>query len=317
MAMLSSLLPRPARAQEPKPVRLEYAAPAACPDAAQFELKIRHFLPGLALARAGEHAPLLRVEIAPDGQSGGLRSEQGLRQTEGEDCAEVAQLLAFAVALAIDPNAREPAANAAEPAPPVAPPPPPPPAPTATPEREPRKKQRPHWGFVAGGSVATALAPHVSFGAAGALEGFGFLGRGTLLRAGAGYWTSADVVVDDATVELRSWLGLLEGCPLFWRTGALGLAACLRVDAGVRTASASNIPAGRSVPRPWLSVGPSAHGRVRLAGPLFFDLGASLVVPVLHDHVFLQPNFTVHDVPWAGFVGEMGLGVEFGDQNRE
>src|SRR5688572_30505930 len=120
MALLTSLLPRPALAQEPKPVRLEYAAPAACPDAAHFELRIRRFLPDLVLAAADEQAPLLHVEIAPDGKSGGLRTEQGLRQTEGEDCAEVAQFLAFAVALAIDPNAREPEAVAAEPAPPLA-----------------------------------------------------------------------------------------------------------------------------------------------------------------------------------------------------
>jgi hypothetical protein len=248
-----------------------------------------------------------------------------VRQTAGENCEEVAQLLAFAVALAIDPHVQPPD-DARPSAAPMAP------ASTTRPvaiagapsgsadrvsEREPAmRRDSLRWGLELNGMSASALAPHMTVGGGGAVELLEVFGSQALLRLGGSYSTSASVTVDGASVSFDNWLGLLEACPHVWRGGALALAGCLRIDGGVRAAGARNIPAGRTAARPWLSLGPFAHGRWYLASPIFVDLGAGLTVPALRDRVYLAPSFTVHDVPWLGFVGEFGVGVEFGDRNR-
>ena len=42
------------------------------------------------------------------------------------------------------------------------------------------------------------------------------------------------------------------------------------------------------------------------------------MVPAWHDRVFLnlEPDVTVHKVPWAGFLGQIAVGIEIGDRNR-
>jgi hypothetical protein len=319
---------RVAAADSAERVQLEYVAPAGCPDGAQFEHEVRRFLPNLSLAQPGGGGRLLRVEVAADGRAGSLTLYEagaaGVRHTSGETCEEVAQMLAFAVALAIDPHVQPPvqaapAASAAASASPTAPAlvVPEPSAPGAGRDRAPAANRKgPRWAVALNGTSATALAPHPSFGGGVAFESLDAFG-GAMLRLGGSYSASEPVTVDDATVSFHNWLGLFEACPHVWRRAALAFSACLRVDAGVRTASAVDIPAGRSATRPWLALGPSAHGRWRLLAPLFIDAAAGLTLPALRDHVYLKPRFTVHDVPWLGFIGEIGLGVEFGDQNRD
>lgn len=322
-------LVRPARAEVTEPVRLAYRAPAGCPDTEQFERQVRRFLPDLELAPESADVRLLEVEIAPEGRRGSLRLQEagahGVRQTAGETCEEVAQLLAFAVALAIDPrvqppdDARPAAASkaSASATPPVAIATAPSVAADRSSAREPAtSRESLRWGFELHGTAASALAPNMTFGGGGAFEILDVFGSTAMLRVGGSYSTSASVTVDGATVSFVNWLGLLEACPHVWHGGALALTGCLRIDAGVRAAGARNIPAGRTAARPWLALGPFAHGRWYLASSIFVDMGAGLTVPALHDRVYLAPSFTVHDVPWLGFVGELGLGVEFGDRNR-
>jgi hypothetical protein len=54
-----------------------------------------------------------------------------------------------------------------------------------------------------------------------------------------------------------------------------------------------------------------------LGGPVFVDLGVGLLFPTVRDRVFLAPETTVHVVPWVGGLGELALGVEFGDQDAK
>ena len=60
--------------------------------------------------------------------------------------------------------------------------------------------------------------------------------------------------------------------------------------------------------------GPSACGRrwrVRVAGPLFADVGGGLLFALVEDRVYLAPDITVYTVPAVGGRGEVAVGVEF------
>ena len=333
LSMVSLTLSALAGAEDP--LRIEYHAPPGCPDADQFQRQVRHFLPKRDASRSENGSRLFQVEIAPDGRRGSLQLDQGgvrgVRQTEAETCEEVAQVLAFALALAIDPNARSPESEAASPpaldpagsapSPSSSPSPSPSssdsldPVSSALPGRSGRPAREPmSWGLALNGSVASALAPRITLGAGGSVEAFGWFGGQGLLRLGGTYSASASTSVEGASIDFENWLGLLEACPHVWRSGAVAFAACLRVESGVRTATARDIPGAHGSSRPWLSLGPSLHVRWRLLAPVFIDLGGGPAFPALRDHLFLRPAFTVHETPWVGFVGEMAIGVEFGDR---
>ncbi len=295
-------------------------------------------MPALQLAGSGEDARLLRVAIGEDGQHGALVLDeagvQGVRSAEAASCSEVAEILAFAVALAIDPSVQPPPEIAArlEPSNPTtdghAPPPPsparalPPPAPEADVVVAPSSRRATavphsfHWAFDFHGAAASALAPHTTLGGGAALQSFvALFGAERMLRLGLDYSTSAPANVDGASVRFGNWLGLFEACPRLWRHGASMLDACLRIDAGVRTVRASNIPGGHEEERPWLSLGPALHGRFRFWGPAFVDGGVALAFTAVRDRVFLAPDSTVHRAPAAGVLAELSIGCEFGDRN--
>jgi hypothetical protein len=117
-------------------------------------------------------------------------------------------------------------------------------------------------------------------------------------------------------VSFHNWLAVLELCPRVWGKRELRFGICARLDGGVRIARAQDIPRGRSQPRPWLDLGPTAHARWFPERHLFFDLGLGAAFTAVKDRVFLEPNTTVHDAPTAGFLGELSVGVDFGDQTQ-
>ena len=95
-------------------IRLVYQAPAPCPGVDAFLALVRRSAPRLRLAGDDDSARtfLVRVQgvraargrltVAKDG------AIVGLREVEGATCEEVSRVLAFAVALAIDPKAKPP-----------------------------------------------------------------------------------------------------------------------------------------------------------------------------------------------------------------
>lgn len=316
-------------------VRLSYRAPLGCPSAAELEREVRRSLPSLRVAAAAEEARSFELEIAEDGLHGRLFLQdsgvRAVREVEAASCEEVARLLAFSVALAVDPDAKVPDGGATgraafdePPAPAASVAPSPGPAPK-TPRAQPPLPAAPSkpngskttWGVGVYGFAASALAPHVTFGGAAAADAtWRSNGWRPRVRFGGSYSTSAPALVEGASVRFRSWLALVEFCPQVWQSRQAALSLCARADAGIRTAAGSDIPGARTVPRPWLSLGPAVQGRWKLAPPIFVELGGSLLFPVLQDRVYLRPDTTVHDVPIAGFVGEFGIGVEFGDQTE-
>ncbi len=325
-------------AAESPTIALDYKAAESCPNAAQFEHEIQHFLPGLSVVSRVGATRVFEVSIDQSGVFGELRvlgeQDGGSRQAQGTDCAEVARLLAFAVALVLDPNLEmpeEPAADVSgpsqEPGPELATPAPALPSrstrPVASPkEQSPsplaqRRREPPKHTLGAIGLAGSATSPTTTYGV-GALYGIGrrFGSIEPELRLGASYSTSADASRAGATVRFVSVLGLLEGCPGKLHAGSLDLLPCLRVDAGGRSTSGRGIPNAKSHVRPWLSFDALLHVRWHLAPPVFVEVGGGAVVPALHDRVFLEPNITVHQVPNLGWLGEIAVQVEFPDQNR-
>ena len=136
---------------EPRPVRIDYVAPASCPDAHDFEAQLR--ARSARIVVAGDAKVTVRVRISPRaGQFSGdlaLLDGAGSETTRHVDglCPDVVAALSLIAAVALDPlafTASYPLATALPPPPPppapVPPPPPPPVAPAPTVTAEPEKK---------------------------------------------------------------------------------------------------------------------------------------------------------------------------------
>ena len=319
-------------------ISLDYSAPTTCPSAAEFEAEIRGLVPGLQVVSVPAPARTFQVMIDEGGRSGQLRllTEQGdgSRFARGADCAEVVRLLAFSVALVLDPQLKMPAPAETEvsdatrrlgeepgilprPLPVLVAPsasalPTPPLARSAGGGAQPSSQ-----GLAVVGLVASALSPTVSYGL-GARYDLGATWRGLepQLRLGASYFRSADASRDGATVSFAAALATVEGCPIRWSVGRVSLWPCLRLDAGARTTAGHDIPGAKARVRPWLSLAAMLQTRVRWPSPFFLEIGGGTMVPAWNDHVYLEPNITVHRVPRLGWLGEIAVGVEFTDRNR-
>jgi hypothetical protein len=322
LALVMLAAPR-AEAETPlEAIRLVYEAAAGCPSEDAFEAEVRRSAPGFRVTARDEEGRRFIVLLASGDRARGrltIASEGGVtgaRDVEGASCGEVASVLAFAVALAVDPAAIPPESPIPAAAPPA------PPAPSALiPARPspPRPERRAAltdewWGVSVHGLAATALAPNVSFGGGASAD----LGArlGPLLptiRLGLEYATSDSRSVDDARITFADLLTSVEACPTTWSVGPLSLRPCLRVGGGLRLLASAGIPGAHTTLRPWLDLGPMLHLRVRVAGALFADLGGAGLFNAVQDQAFLvgSPVFQVHNVPPFAVRGEVAVGVEF------
>jgi hypothetical protein len=285
----------------------------------------------MRVARSDEPARLFAVAIDDDGRHGRLTIEgEGrarVRDAQGANCAEVSRLLAFATALAVDPDAVAPS---------DVPAPPPPesglraiseprplrtegagtaPAPRDARTDAPSSAVPLSWSLGAYALVEGASAPTPLFGGGAFGELGGKLGSiRPALRLGVGYAASSPAFADDASVTFSSILGLLEACPTTWGTRRASFRPCLRMEGGSRLTAGHDIPEAQSVRRPWFALGAAARVRWLVAGSVFAELSGGALFPTIRDRVYLAPGTTVHEVPWIGGVGEFALGVDFGDQ---
>jgi hypothetical protein len=60
----------------------------------------------------------------------------------------------------------------------------------------------------------------------------------------------------------------------------------------------------------WMEVGVTGRGEVRLVGPLYGGVEVGATFPLVHDTFYFKPSQNVvHEVPAAGFVGAIELGL--------
>jgi hypothetical protein len=339
VAWLALLAPRTARAESALgPVDLSYRAPATCPELSAFLAEVSRSTERLRLAKPGEKARRFEVVIADSGRTGRLvveGGEQGERAVTGADCAEVSRVLAFAVALAADPDAH---ATTSDDTSSVAAFPTTAPTPAASPVSEPEfaappRRDRPPAEFPAsrrpppaatsaslGGFVLQkgGGAPGAAFGAGG----FGEVGLHALplaprLRLGVGN-TGKTVDSDPGQVKFSNTFANFELCAGSKLGRLTLLLPCFRGLAGTRTAAGIHgVPNQRSETRAFLELGASAHLRRRFGGFWFLELGCALLFPTVRDRVLIAPSQFVYRVPAVAGLTEIALGFEFGDQNAD
>jgi hypothetical protein len=323
--MLLLGFPALARAEDApeQPIRVQYTAPAGCPDSLSFFLHVRARTQRVRLAAPGELAALVTVGISNEGRGSAgtleMPDTEGkpfTRKVEAESCEEVALALSLVLALAFDPDAittfpETPAPPAPVPLPRPFVPPPPPPTPTAAPVPSP-------FGLAVGLDVALmsgiapslepVFAPFIEYGAAG---DNGFVPR---VSAGLLYAPDQDVTVRKsgsartATLKFSGWR--LMGCPASAElTKGIAVSPCLAVDAFRIFGSAHDPVQPREAGEIfWLSVAGLARVRWKVVAPLFVEaFGGGGVTFFREKFQLLGPEETVHAVP--DFFGEAGLGV--------
>jgi hypothetical protein len=321
--------PRAAAGSELEAIRLAYTAPTSCPGVDAFEREVRRAAPRIRVTDHDEGGRLFTVSLENEpGPRGRLTIRKdgavtGEREIQGTSCEEVASVLAFAVALAVDPSAIPPPrpgalvaapANDATPTPSTPPRSPADAVPSASERASASDPSSSHrwWGLSIHALAASALAPNVSFGGGPSVDFGGKVGQlSPSLRVGLEYATSAAVTVDDASVTFADVLASIEGCPTGWELGRLSLRPCLRAGGGVRILTSANIPGHLTATRAWLDLGPMIHARVSVAGPLFVDVAGGALFNATQDQASFTPNIGVQSVPPFAGRGEAAVGVEF------
>jgi hypothetical protein len=267
--------------------RVDYVAPASCPDADAFSVLVRAHTKRVREAGEGEPAQTLRVELRESEGSvlGQLTAERDgetsdVRALRGRTCADVVSALALTAALSLDPSAR------------LSLPPPPPaqaqmPAPATTvPSAMPARRLSARVGATAG--LARIVSPGVMpfIGVAGEVEAT----RSWRPAVRLSLLGASNALATDRAATF-SWIALeLEVCPFQLPLGLrAGLAPCGAAQGGVLRAAGRGEPTIYTESRLWTGAGASAHLPVAISPRWVIDLGAGILVP------FRERDFRIED----------------------
>ncbi|MBX3211276.1 MAG: hypothetical protein KF850_04525 [Labilithrix sp.] len=322
-------------------LRVELAAPAACPAEPSLLARVQRHTTRVREAKEGDVARVLALGIAArgDGFVGDLRlldpgdeldpGGELERTIPGKTCEEVLAAAALIAALTIDPHASATPAPSAEPTdagaeiadarwPPRARRPPAPPAPSEARRRPPRPAARLRASLGASLEVydLAGLVP----GRAVWVEGSVTRGLEPALRLRLGQLRSFSVVSDARPAFFELGTLALEGCVTALAAGgrrrSLGgrrpfdLRPCVQATGGVFEGASSAFSATRE-PRPWLAVGGFVQGRWRFFGPLALEAALGFTAPLVRDDFYFRPRALVYRAPEALLVGSVGVGVTF------
>lgn len=323
------------RAAEP---RVSYGAVEGCPSAADFIALVHRRATHVEIVTgaADAHVEIVRTEGGWRGTlTYGESSDSERREVTGTTCADVTDAMAFAVAIALEPDASPAGASATSAS---SPPPPssaapatsatptaPRPAPSAVPPeaRRPSPSSKPHveteerrhliWGVGATAGAGNGVLDRAAF-EYGAFADVGRLddeGRGALARLT--FVHGADSVEVGADSAQLSWnVFRLEACPWLWvPLQRLTLAPCATAGAGWVLARGS-VAQPRQSTEPWVDLGLSADLELRPFRPVLVGIAAQLVLPMLRNtYEFQAPRETIVKTPTLAAAGLLRLGVRF------
>jgi hypothetical protein len=308
---------------ETEPIRLEYTAPAGCPDASEFG---RRVFGRTSKARAAEDAEAARTFIVVIETSGTetqgslVVREDGMstlaRRVSGKNCDEVSRALALATALAIDPEAAletpepipsdagtagagaassTPDAAQETPKPPIDPPPP---DKTTTAESE-------RIALLFGPSAAFGLAPNPSFGASVGLEWNSPIARSSAFGGEFVFLTGAKNEVSGAKSSFVFAFARPYACPVGVPLGAsVGLLPCVALQLGAVVARGSELENPESETRFWAAGELALRLDIAFSEEWFMDLSGGAIFPFTrYQFVFRTPETAIYDIPAvaAGF----------------
>jgi hypothetical protein len=316
-SLLALVAIAPARAGEAHPMRVEYHAPAACPDEAAFVSRVRARVDVRAAAPA-ETVPTFGVTLLAEGDrvvariaSVNERSEPTSRVVSGTDCSDVADAAALIVAMSLSPLAgiapADPTAPAAE---------------NHAPERDTSAAETPRPANAArikllGSALAeTAIGyvPAALFAPGARLQLFRtseYVG-GPSLAVGFAALQPTERTLPEGRATVSFDVGELFACPLSFALGpSVTVLPCARFDFGQVNASGSDIPGARSASRTWSSAG--ALGQIVFVPvrPLVIDAQASLLVPLTPYTFVFAPYSVIYGAPSVAFSGSLAIGVMF------
>jgi hypothetical protein len=344
----AALLGASAARADPPPIRVEYRAPAACPDVATLLDEITRRTPLARVAKPSEPALEVNARITTRrGESHGhvvlgTGRRRVVREIASASCDEVVSAFALITALAVDPHAsttprpppaptppapEPPAPAPAPPAPTPAPPAPrpdaalptansPPPQPVVLAPEPPHAASTPGFWIVGVHlSTAIAVAPRPLWG------GGIFVERAFDREARASLRLAIDLaatgVIDAGPAGVSFWQAVarLDGCAFALRPLArLALSPCLRAEGGVLS-GAGILRAGlthvEKATVPWLGIGLAPIVSVDLGRFIVEAQGGPTFPLVRRSFQFDSPDYLIHEVPPVVWSVSLGAGVRF------
>jgi hypothetical protein len=308
---------------ETEPIRLDYTAPAGCPDASEFGRRVFERTSKARSAGNDETARTFVVVIETTGaetRGSMVVRQDGMstvaRRVSGKDCEEVARALALATALAIDPEA---ALTTPEPSGPgVGGSVDGPGTTDRTPEPQPKDPARPadkpsagsragastsirRAALLFGPSLAFGPAPTPGFGASAAVEWSSPspVVLPSALGAELVFLTSAEHSVRGAGSSFDFVFVRPYVCTLGLAFGAdVGLVPCIGGALGAVVASGSRIASPATETRFWAAGELALRLDIALADDWFVDATGGVVLPFTrYRFLFRTPDTRIHHVP--------------------
>jgi len=312
-----------ALATDAVPIRVNYDAPASCPNQDAFYDSVRARTDRVRKAHGNEPRVDVNVRVTRGdrGFHGEMRqvvnqSETSARSVDGETCKEVTEALAFTVALSFDPEAHPPL-------PPDAPPPKPPPAPPVSapptveqpPAAPPPAVASAHLELEVGLSVLGTVVETAGYATGGALSAM-LLRRAnastssavqlSLMYAGTGLLTAPD---DHST---RFGALALDACPFRYHSGAWEFAPCALATLGFLELTGRGVSDPETVSHAWWSAGIDLQMTVLLGRGVVFESALAATVPLVrHRYYTNSPEQLVTETPVVSPLLRLGLGYRF------
>lgn len=277
-------------------VKLDYAAPAGCPDRDAFVAQIVERTPAVRFEASAPRTFAVEVVTTPEGFAGTLVVDSTAdKQLAAARCDDLVSALALVTALAIDPTIDL-----------TAPPPAKPPPPVAVGRHAPRppvSRWRPD--VTAGALVDTGVTPDPVV--AGVVQWRASWSR---LAVEASFIGGRDTTMHEGGTATFTWLAVQPAACLVMRR-TVELAGCGHVELGLVRAAGEGIVNGRALNRLWWTAG--AHGDARWPARSrgFLQLQVGVSVPLTRDRYRFNPGIVVHETSavtaWLG----LGVGVRF------
>jgi len=303
------------------PIRVNYDAPAGCPNQDAFYDAVRARTERVRKAQGNEprvdvNVRVTRVERRFHGEMREVvnQGETAARSVDGETCKDVVEALSFTVALSLDPEAHPPVPPEATP--PVSKPEkPPPPVPPPVIEQPPSPASSAPLELEVGLSVLGTVVETAGFATGGALsvmllrEANASTSSGvqlSLLFAGTGLLTAPE--------DHRTRFGALalDACPFRHRSGSWEIAPCALATLGFLEMTGRGVSEPTTVNRAWLSAGLDLQMSWLLGRGFVFEGALGATVPLSpHRYYTNTPDQVIASTPVISPLARAGLGYRF------